>query len=356
MKRIVFAVSLTLLSVHVSAQTPSLLIPEGTSGIGNNSPGTNIKFNTSIETANNLDWGIYNDVTRNRFRINYNSFGNVELGEVLKVYNGFGSIDLGAQGADYAHIYTSLPSFAMNKSLRIINTDAVNGLPIGYINIGALNSSYAHFNTDRPLFYFDKTIQSTGGFSSYSNNDLKFQTGIINSTGTVTRMTIKNDNGYVGIGTENPTTSLELNNGTLMLSGESSLGQIAAYGARFVINTGTSYLHDFLVFKNIDQDGILQKRMSVDANGKLTCREIEVRATNWADYVFAKEYKLTPLNEVEKYIQENNHLSGIPSAQEVEANGINVAQMQTKMMEKIEELTLYIIQQQKEIEMLKNQK
>lgn len=74
---------------------------------------------------------------------------------------------------------------------------------------------------------------------------------------------------------------------------------------------------------------------------------------NWADYVFADDYKLAPLKEVETYIQENKHLPGIPSADEVVKEGLDLAKMDAKLLEKIEELTLYMIKMEKEIEQLK---
>jgi len=75
---------------------------------------------------------------------------------------------------------------------------------------------------------------------------------------------------------------------------------------------------------------------------------------NWSDFVFAKSYKLMPLAKVEEYVGINKHLPDVPSAQEVSNNGIDVASMDAKLLQKIEELTLYVIQQQKEIEDLKS--
>lgn len=72
--------------------------------------------------------------------------------------------------------------------------------------------------------------------------------------------------------------------------------------------------------------------------------------TDWSDYVFAKNYKLMPLKEVEKFVNLNSHLPNVPSAQEVVNNGINVAEMDAKLLEKIEELTLYLIEQNKKID------
>lgn len=78
-------------------------------------------------------------------------------------------------------------------------------------------------------------------------------------------------------------------------------------------------------------------------------------ALNWSDFVFNKEYKLMPLNNLEEYLKLNKHLPEIPSAADVAKDGIDVAGMDAKLLQKIEELTLYVIQQQKEIDDLKKQ-
>ncbi len=90
-------------------------------------------------------------------------------------------------------------------------------------------------------------------------------------------------------------------------------------------------------------------------NGKMICEELKVKlaSSGWPDYVFANNYKLRSLAQLEKYIQQNKHLPNIPSATEVEKNGIELGDMQKKMMEKIEELTLYIIDLQKQVDKLK---
>jgi hypothetical protein len=77
---------------------------------------------------------------------------------------------------------------------------------------------------------------------------------------------------------------------------------------------------------------------------------------NWPDYVFAKNYNLMPLPQVEKYIQEKGYLPNMPSAAEVEKDGIAVGDLIKRQQEKIEELTLYLIEMKKEIEALKQPK
>ncbi len=90
-------------------------------------------------------------------------------------------------------------------------------------------------------------------------------------------------------------------------------------------------------------------------NGKVGAHEIRVEKTSetWPDYVFAPAYRLPDLIQVEQYIQANKHLQDIPSAEEIKQNGHSIGDMDALLLKKVEELTLYIIQQQKEIEALK---
>lgn len=85
----------------------------------------------------------------------------------------------------------------------------------------------------------------------------------------------------------------------------------------------------------------------LSVNGKIHTKEVKVDLTGWPDYVFSNDYRLLSLKEVEKYIKEKGHLSNIPSAKEVDKNGIELGEMNKKLLQKIEELTLYSIQQDK---------
>lgn len=89
--------------------------------------------------------------------------------------------------------------------------------------------------------------------------------------------------------------------------------------------------------------------------GEVLCETLTIADINdWPDWVFSKDYTLRPLSEVEAFVREHGHLPGISSAKELESNGgVNVGEMQKDILQKVEELTLYIIQQQKEIESLK---
>lgn len=121
----------------------------------------------------------------------------------------------------------------------------------------------------------------------------------------------------------------------LKLNGKVGIGDVAAFPTLI----GTENVSNYKLFVT---GGILadEVRVKLSASG------------TWADYVFANDYDLKPLSEVEKFIDENGHLPNVPSAAQVKEEGINVADMARIQQEKIEELMLYIIQQNKRIEAL----
>ncbi|BCA56456.1 hypothetical protein W02_35960 [Nitrospira sp. KM1] len=89
--------------------------------------------------------------------------------------------------------------------------------------------------------------------------------------------------------------------------------------------------------------------------GKILAEEVRIKLVkDWSDYVFHSEYSLKPLPEVEQFIHTHHHLPHIPSAAEAETDGISLGQMQSKLLLKIEELTLYVIEQHKAIETLQH--
>ncbi|MCH8146883.1 MAG: hypothetical protein IH987_02685 [Planctomycetes bacterium] len=94
--------------------------------------------------------------------------------------------------------------------------------------------------------------------------------------------------------------------------------------------------------------------MAVD--GKLLCEEVEVQLSqDWPDYVFDEDYELIPLEELERSVRQHKHLPGIPSAAEVKSQGINVGEMQADVIKKVEELTLYVIDLNKQLKVVKRE-
>lgn len=88
----------------------------------------------------------------------------------------------------------------------------------------------------------------------------------------------------------------------------------------------------------------------LESNGLLRLRRVKIDEANWPDYVFEKGYQLPALSEVEQFIEQNGHLPNVPSREEVLKNGVEVGEMLRILTEKVEELTLYSIEQQKLIE------
>ena len=158
--------------------------------------------------------------------------------------------------------------------------------------------------------------------------------------------------GNVGIGTDDPLYRLDVRGlgrfSNKLLIGTSSDTTIRA--DLQISHTSTNPNARLLLIENNDQ--VL---LQLASNGMLRAREIKIDMQAWPDYVFAKNYPLMPLEEVEQFIKENGHLPNIPAAQEMEEDGINLAETNKMLMEKVEELTLYLIEQNKAIEQMKKQ-
>ncbi|MCX2680622.1 hypothetical protein OOZ15_11775 [Galbibacter sp. EGI 63066] len=178
--------------------------------------------------------------------------------------------------------------------------------------------------------------------------------------------------GNVGIGTDTPSAVLEVNKSInniwstkIINGGGQSLGLLIKNG--YGGSQSTNYPRIMQL-----EDGNGNIRMKVQSNGKIgmntdhipngyvlavggkaIAEEVKVvLQTNWSDFVFEKDYDLPTLEEVEQHIKEKGHLKDVPSAKEVEENGIYLGEMDAKLLQKIEELMLYTIEQQKRIEKL----
>jgi len=121
----------------------------------------------------------------------------------------------------------------------------------------------------------------------------------------------------------------------------SSIGVSTDYGGYFGSNVGI---------------GTTNPDQKLTVKGKIHAEEVIIDLNvPVADYVFAENYPLMPLHKVEQFVKVNNHLPEIPSATEVKEKGLSLGEMQNKLLQKIEELTLYVIEQNKKIEKLEMQ-
>lgn len=205
----------------------------------------------------------------------------------------------------------------------------------GSLEINNGSGYYSRLSSASDGLLFRNFSSSSTSFSFRNNLDTKLLT-ILSS-------------GNIGIGTTSPGAKLDVN-GTLRTNNTISL----VNGSTTYINltSGNTYFNGSAVAigKTTPSSGY-----KLDVNGKIRANEIVVNTTG-ADFVFDENYKVKNLNDVEKFIKENKHLPEIPSAEEMNENGLSLSEMNIKLLQKIEELTLYIIDQEKRIKKLENGK
>ncbi|KRD57947.1 hypothetical protein ASE40_16505 [Flavobacterium sp. Root935] len=218
------------------------------------------------------------------------------------------------------------------------------------------------------------TIASAIIFALNVNAQIYTPSGIIHGT---------SGNANVGIGTGNPMAKLQVDNGNILVRNYANIDNESAimiahsinittydtygtsirtitesagnntYGLQFF--TQESYLRPQTEKLRILGNGnvgigINNPQNKLDVNGTIHSKEVKVDMTGWSDFVFKKEYDLPTLEYVEKHIIEKGHLENIPSEEEVLKDGINLGAMNAKLLQKIEELTLYVIEQNKKID------
>lgn len=157
--------------------------------------------------------------------------------------------------------------------------------------------------------------------------------------------------GRIGIGTT------PVNNRRLIVDGNVAFTGTANFGGNITTEHNLSAINiNASGTMTIDGAASIGTGFYCSWGGHVKTKELVVTLEGWSDYVFDSDYKLMPLGELEHYVSENKHLPNIPSATEVEKEGVNVGEMNALLLEKIEELTLYIIDLQKQIDELKQSK
>ncbi len=222
---------------------------------------------------------------------------------------------------------------------------------------------------------------------AFTDADLYIRSGYDAGWEAWRKIIVADGKGYVGIGTNNPQTQLEVQGTAIIYNkngdnyNENLRLPSSQYGYSCIAlgaiagTTGTGFGQWSLVkfpeklaskfsIRHFDKDhlsiltngyvgvGTTTPQEKLSVNGNIRAKEIKVEATNWPDYVFEEDYPLTPLPEIEAFIKINKHLPDIPSAQKIAEEGLSVGEMNKLMMKKIEELTLYLIEKDKEVHKL----
>jgi len=303
--------------------------------------------------------------------------------------------------------------FTIVMGLLISNLNAQKLEPTSHIWVegtadnfkGGYTFSYATSGTP-----WNGSLISFGGFdnnydtqisSDYWSSHISFRTknGDANTWNPWIELATKGANDFVGnqsiqgnlgVGTNNPLAKLDVSGGNLLIRNIENVDGVSSIMVAHSVNisnfdtTGTSirsitqnagsnnyglqfFTEDSHLTGQTEKMRILgngnvgigesNPENKLDVKGIIHSQEVNVDMDNWSDFVFKKEYNLPTLQEVEKHIAEKGHLENIPSEEEVLKNGINLGEMNAKLLQKIEEMTLYMIEMKKEIELLKkNQK
>lgn len=307
----------------------TILRVNGNVGIGTTTPNTKLEINDNstisgiknILILNNNKTAVAGDGVKLEFRHN---FDPQPTGRIFtEIYNPSdlsAKLHLGARywnGTNYTNtnltlaygnvgIGTTSPGAKLDVDGNIVGRTYITAGSTGYngaiylarANDGSLSGQITHTENNT------LTLKQTGGLGSnikMGPSGIEFQTEESNSPyNKITRLIVQHgNNGYVGIGTMTPDYKL-------------------------------------------------------DVVGKIRAHEIIVNTVKQSDFVFEENYPLKKLEDVEEFVKDKKHLPDIPSEKEVAENGLSVGEMQTKLLQKIEELTLYAIEQQKEIQYLKS--
>jgi hypothetical protein len=214
------------------------------------------------------------------------------------------------------------------------------------------------------------TVYNTNNFAiGYGTQD---DSNFINPS-----FTIDGSTGNIGLGTSAPSSKLDVNGdaaikGNLILGVDQNISTISGPASSGAIQIKSNFANGgntnrYIRFGWKDNNSVFNSAMSInedlnvgigttspqcalDVYGTIRAREILVNLNGTADFVFKDNYNLKPIQEVYNYAKENKHLPDIPSEAEVVKNGMNMGDFQVKLLQKVEELTLYMAQQDKTIQ------
>lgn len=343
MKKINFAVLTAAFSVSgVFAQNNSSPWPTtGNVGIGTVSPNFNLQLHGTTSYSESDKGG-----------------GTVNFGATSRL--GFTNTTTGLTANDGLLMRMSQNNFVMDNKES------------GTISLNSGTSTFSVFSTavhtisNKILLGQGGSDQYTAGVNILKSNDhgLYVRTSTSGYSGITTRSAALTDNAVQVMGTTGTDQAL-----VVKASGQTAIFSTNLTPTANAFSVGTTTQDNFsvkangTVFVNYAGSGVSdnlfviqnasQKLLQLSNNGLLRLRKVRVDSETWADFVFDENYQLMPVSELQLFIDKNNHLPNVPSAQQVQEEGIDLAEMNKVLLQKIEELTLYMLQQQKELEQIK---
>ena len=229
------------------------------------------------------------------------------------------------------------------------NLDIRENLTYGYKICGyGLNTATGGTFTGESYFKFGETTSwgSYGygiGVNAYTNNVTLLKNTLSNKTALAL-------GGSLGVNIIDPIPEDKKSVGCYYIAGVRAYlnGSITRYPTNGVVTAVLGY--DYIKGTNT-WAGYFDGNLGV--NGKIKATEVKIQTLPWSDFVFKKDFKLRSISSLEEYIQENGHLPEMPNEKEIQDNGLNLGEMDAKLLQKIEELTLYVIELKNENDKLK---
>lgn len=249
----------------------------------------------------------------------------------------------GANGYDASGNYSSL-AYNGNAYFKVSDTPTLDHW---YLFVG-----YIHHSAETNTANIGGVYDGTTGYKMSTTDDLKFKSDnveLVASTSLYDDLNTSDSQFYYGptlyeVNGQEPTIQ------ELIGTQPNNNQNPATNAGLWTLNNQDVYYTDGNV-----GIGITTPDEKLAVNGNIHTKEVRVDLTGWSDFVFEKDYKLPTLKEVEKHIKEKGHLKDIPSAKHVEESGILLGNMNAKLLQKIEELTLYILQQQRDLDFHNNE-